>query len=250
MALVDFDIYTPCDNETLARHIEHSLSLGLPEADAHPLPLLKVIANGPSARKADLSGCTLAVNGALKLFTDQGLAPTMWAACDPQELVADFLKDAPKSTHYYLASKCHPSVFEALKDHPHVYLWHIDDCMIPEGLRAVPSASTITLTAIILMRRLGFRRIETHGWDCCYLDGLDHANPNAKRHPTASDVTVNVNGQIFHTTHSWAAEVQDAHTVMQYGDIQMDIRGGGMLAAVIDALKGVNPKNPQEMEAA
>src|ERR1700743_135143 len=76
--IVGFALKTPLTNDICRAHIIHSMSLGL--AAAITRQSLAVIATGPSAREADLLALvaerpTLAVNGALKLFLDQGLAP-------------------------------------------------------------------------------------------------------------------------------------------------------------------------------
>lgn len=180
LANVGFDIFTPTDADTIAAHIAHACSLGLPEADAEPLKRLTVIANGPSAINAPLHGPTLALNGAIKLFLNSGRIPTYWAACDPQALVADFLPDEPPmETIYFVASKCHPSVFQKLQGRD-VRLWHIDDRPIPKGLRTVMCASSVTLVAMQLMHQaFGYREFDAYGWDACY-EGLMH---HASEHP-------------------------------------------------------------------
>jgi hypothetical protein len=182
---VAFEILVPCNGDELAANIAHALSLGLPEFDDAPLKTLSVIANGPSATLYDFDapGPTLALNGALKLFTDRGKAPTYWACCDPQALVADFLTDPPMSTIYLVASKCHPLVFQMLQGRD-VRLWHIDDHpMVKEGHRAVSVASSVTLCAMTLMSRFGFRHFETYGWDACFYGTEHHAGQHVCDYP-------------------------------------------------------------------
>lgn len=195
LSQVSFDIQTPATDDTLGAHIAHALSLGLPECDDQPLKTLTVIANGPSASLYDFdsSGPTLALNGALKLFTDRGKAPTYWACCDPQALVADFLIDPPLSTIYLVASKCHPLVFQMLQGRD-VRLWHIDDHpMTRTGVRAVAVASSVTLCAISQLSQLsrieGYRHFETYGWDACFNGTEDHAGHHVEDFP---DNTVSV----------------------------------------------------------
>lgn len=233
-AAVIFDTHFPADDDTIRRHVEHALSLGLPLADDEPIETLTVIANGPSALQWPGWGNgeypTLAVNGALQLFVERGLAPTFAAVCDPQELVADFFKNAPRDTIYLIASKCHPRVFEALKDRD-VRIWHVEEPGTPPGLRTCPTASTITPTAIALMRQLGWRRFETWGWDACFLDGLDHAVSQ----PIAPIqlVTVKVGDKAFHTTPAWAHEADGAWKQLAMADYEVDVRGPGFIAEML-----------------
>src|SRR6185369_7368494 len=113
-SVIDFDIRTPADELTIRAHVAHANTLGLPRSN-QDAKVLRVIANGPSAVLAPLDGPVLALNGAIQLFHNSGRVPMFWAACDPQELVADFLPDnPPRETIYLVASKCHPKVFEKL----------------------------------------------------------------------------------------------------------------------------------------
>ncbi len=239
MKRVEFDVQLPTTDAVLHEHVLHALSLGLVEAERRPYqrsqPHLKVIASGPSAKLATLDGATLAVNNALQLFTDQDKSPTYWAGCDPQQHLADFLKNPPTNTIYLVASKCHPDVFEALKDRK-VILWHVDDPCILDlvGIeRMVPTACSITLTSFGLMEMLGYTTFEVWGWDACYQDGKSHANDQIH---AGQDVRIGVPDETqpdgyryFHTTNSWALEAQDAMDKLPAFNVS--IMGDGFIAA-------------------
>lgn len=248
-AVVQFDVHTPLDDGRIAEHIAHSLSLGLPEADPGPNKRLTVIANGPSAQHAPLDGDTLALNGAIRLFHNSGRSPTYWAACDPQELVCDFLPDIPpKDTIYVLASKCHPKLFARLKDRD-VRLWHVNDHPIPEGLNKVHVASSVTLVALPMMRRaFGYRHFDIYGWDACYEEiapGVikHHASDLSMTDYPEDTVTLTIGatqhedgsftgGRPFRTTRTWALEGQDAMIQLTYADYGFTIHGDGMIKAL------------------
>jgi len=228
---IEFEIVTPSND--LVGQVTAALALGLPDVAWRPerADALTIVANGPTARQASLGGTTLALNGALKVFTDQGLAPTYWAACDPQALVADFLTDAPVSTTYLVASKCHPDVFRALAGHK-VLVWHIDDFStweLVKDLEPIMSAVSITICSFELMHRLGFRRFETWGWDGCFMDGKAHATDQP-----GSDVlkTVTLEGRAFETTGPWALEAQDAMNKLRLSPYDVTIHGDGLIGAV------------------
>lgn len=206
--------------------VAENVARGLPEAMPGPDrdDVLTIVANGPSALRADTSGPTLAVNGALKLFK-----PTYWAGCDPQPFMATFVQPAPEGVTYYVASKCDASVFDALEGRD-VRLWHVGDCH-PEG---VPTACSITLTAMSLFRLMGWRRFRTWGWDGCYMDGRDHAFGQPHK---GQDVTIDVNGQAFQTTTTWACEAQDAVNQLSGADYEVEVMGGGMIGAILSAFK-------------
>lgn len=229
-ARVEFECRTDhTSDDDIERNIRHALSLRLPEADAEPLPLLRVFANGPSALRAPLDGASLALNGALGLFPD---GPTFWAACDPQSLVADFVSDPPERTIYYVASKCHPDVFEALK-HRDVRLWHPNDYPIP-GKRQVRHGSSVTLTVPNLFRYLGWRRFEFWGWDCCLLDGQHHAVPIGE---LPDQIECKIGERTFATRHAWACEAEEAAFMLQIVDYEYEIMGDGMVKAYMEDMK-------------
>ncbi len=230
-SVVEFLITTPLDDGAIKDHVRQALTLGLPDAIPEA-EALHVIATGPSARSlvGQIEGQTLALNGALSFYPN----PTFYAACDPQALVADFLTDPPAKTAYFIASKCHPSVFEALADRD-VRLWHLDDCM-PGG---VSRALSITLTSLNLFARMGWRRFKVYGWDCCYGPGGEHhASPQGA--PQQARVNLDVDGRIFATHTTWAAEAQDAVRQLALFDfmgIDVEIMGDGMVKAVREAMR-------------
>lgn len=236
MKPITFDVKTPRSGAVLRWNTAQALALDLPSATPEP-KALRIIAGGPTALEAPLhGGDTLALNGALRLYGETG--PTYWAACDPQECVADFVRSAPRNTIYLVAAQCHPSVFAALEGRD-VRVWNVDcpdtRSLTPDG---VPTAVSITLVAMQLMARLGYRRFETWGWDGCYFDGKSHASEQAHN---ADDITVRLEGRegLFETTSTWAAEAQDAVTLLATADFKVDVKGGGMFAAILDAkLKG------------
>lgn len=234
---IEFAVTTPLPDARLRKHTAWAMRQGYPEVPEGPErpEVVNIVASGPSALSAPLDGLTAAVNGSLKLFTDQGLSPTWWAGCDPQRAMVGFLRHPPPLTTYLVASKCDRVVFRALRRR-RVLLWHIDD--VPGHDWAVPTATTITLTALSLLRRMGFRRFRTWGWDGCYLDGLDHAT---KQRHAGNDIRMDVGDQTFRTTTTWALEAQDAVVQLQSADYMVDVRGPGMIGAILRAL------SPQSM---
>lgn len=222
-----FELITPLNEPAIRRHIQQSLSLGLREVVGEP-ETLTIVAGGPSALDAPLTGTTVALNGALQaVFNAQGVSPTYYAACDPQALVAGFLAEPPSGTVYYIASKCHPAVFDALKDCD-TRLWHVAD-YVPGGIACAPS---ITLTALNLFAKLGWRRFEVWGWDCCYRDGRHHAGDQPH---VGDDRTLTVGDRVFQTTTTWAAETQDALYVLamlEWLGCEIVIQGDSMVEAI------------------
>jgi hypothetical protein len=242
--IVGFDTILPESDETCLRHIDRSLKSGLPEAVVRKK--LIVIANGPTAKTCDLrslSSPTLAVNASLSLFIDQEMAPTYWAACDPSEPIAEFLpENPPMDTVYFVASKCHPKVFEKLKGRD-VRLWHLMDHPAVNRSR-IALASSVTLSGSWLMHRLGYTDFEYYGWDGCFLDGEHHAVGDQNwshipiLHLNYGGIIKNgevIGGRTFSTTRTWAAEAKGAEQFFQlaeYFDIGIKIHGDAMFECV------------------
>lgn len=238
-----FSSIVPLSEDACKEHIDHNNRRCLPEARRRQR--LVVVANGPSARDFNPDLCalpTLALNGALHLFTDRGLAPTYWAAADPQALVADFVPDFPPlSTIYLLASKLHPSVFDKLADRD-CRIWRISDHPTP-GMSHFPPARSITITSAWLMHSMGYTDFEFWGWDGCYLNGHHHAVETPDwQHPAPLEMNYGgvvtedkqiVGGRTFQTSRTWAAEENSAKqffALADYFDIGVTIHGDGMFA--------------------
>lgn len=243
--IVGFEPILPVSDEVCEAQVRASAARNLPEAVERRA--LTVIANGPSARLAPLDTIpTLALNGALRLFTDRNLAPTYWAACDPQALVADFIPPhPPEATTYLVASKCHPNVFDALRGR-RVLVWHLPDHPTPGALHQALCPS-ITLSALWLARSLGFTDFDIYGWDCCFVDGHSHAGDGVSVGETialnyggtvvGTDV---IGGRNFPTTPTWIAESNAAGQFFQlarYFDLHVSVHGDGMIRAEQEALE-------------
>jgi hypothetical protein len=229
----------------LRRQVAEALRRPLPrlrEGMPHH-PHIRIVANGPSARNAPLAGDpdspVVALNGALALFTRRGLAPDYWVACDPQELVAGFLGDPPRATTYLVASKCHPAVFDALRDRD-VVLWHcpdgIEEDLYPTDEPRILGGISVTLRCFNLFRAgFGTRSFETWGWDGNFgPDGADHAVAQGgvagERISIAIDETVS-----FDTTVAWAAEAENAVHQLASADYAVTVHGDGLIAGIFRA---------------
>lgn len=245
---IEFRVNQPLASDQRAEHVRLSLSRGLPDFDAAPLQSITILANGPSLQDCPahaLSGPTAAVNGALRWCIDHNITPTYWACCDPQEHVKDFIPDdAPKSTRYLIASKCHPAVFDRAEALGlDVALWHFRDDPHTQDRRPVRVASTVTLTLLTLLRQVGYRHFDIYGWDACYRGDRHHAieqiapdpqtNVSIRAGATQFDQDgMPIDGRDFLTTTAWALEARDAVIQLHHADYTINIHGDGLIKAV------------------
>jgi hypothetical protein len=251
--ILGFTPLLPVDAERCRFNIAMNIGLDLPEAMERRK--LDIVANGPSAmayffRQTDSlspsDAPSLALNGVLRTFLEHGLCPTYWAACDPQELVADFLpRDPPHDITYFVASKCHPRVFEKLRGR-NVVLWHVKDHPAEGRLRIAPSCS-VTMTAAWLFVRRGFTDLDFWGWDGCWIGDEHHAGDGG-----VGEELVNVNfggkvengeivgGRTFKTSASWSAEYLAAEqffNLADYLDLNIAVHGDGMMKEAYEEVR-------------
>lgn len=249
--ILGFDAQLPVGAEDVARQVDSALRRSLEEAVSRRR--VSVVASGPSAVDhfaAPLPGPTVALNGALRLFTDRNLAPTYWAACDPQALVADFLPPHPPTeTTYLVASQCHHTVFDRLLGR-RVLVWHQKDSAPPAAL-AIPPCCSITITAAWLLRGMAFTDLDFYGWDGCW-DGPSHHSGDGD---IGLDPPVHINfggtasgdeitgGRTFASSRAWAAELQSAEQFFRLADyfhLGVRIHGDGMFRTARNATLGVS----------
>ena len=130
------------------------------------------------------------VNNTWRLMVENGIMPDVHVMLDARKENAAFLKDAPKSIRYFIASQCHPDVFDALKSHD-VVVWHngfgdneaIREVLSPwwdEGPNQrpcilVPGGGTVGLRSLWLCAFSGFKTIHMYGFDSSYEGDQHHA---------------------------------------------------------------------------
>lgn len=131
------------------------------------------------------------VNNAWRTMVENGVTPHAHVMLDARQENAEFVKGAPKSMRFLIASQCHPDVFDALEGYD-VSMWHCafgeNDALMeilapweeskPRIL--VPGGSTVGLRALWLAAFSGFRKIHVYGMDSSYAaDGSHHAYAQA-----------------------------------------------------------------------
>lgn len=235
---VVFDIRTPVSADGLRENVRASLSRGHRDVTLHArtdASPLRIIANGPSAARYEGGKWqTLALNGALSLFRE---GPHLWAGCDPQPELAEFLTHAPRDTLYLVASKCHPRVFETLEARGcSIAVWHVYEEATADLLAdrlTVGAGCSITTCSLELGAHLGYRKFHVYGWDGCFgADGASHAGDF--RDANSDRITVEIDEtRRFETTHAWAAELEDARWKLTGFPFPIDIHGGGLMGAAL-----------------
>lgn len=151
---------------------------------------------------------------------------------------------------YFVASQCDPSVFEALRDHDHVYLWHaggpegVEEILQahygPGGYFMVPGGSYISLRAITLLNILGYSWIHCFGLDSCLMEGEHHAYAQSNAdHYRVEEITI---GDRRFRCAYWmldqATQFVDGINRNHFGNAQLAIHGDGLIAYMLKSGNG------------
>lgn len=136
-----------------------------------------MIGGGPSLKDTlDLAKTfpvTVACGSVHDYLMGEGLVPSYCAVCDPDPIMAEYLKSPSLLTTYLVSSHCHPSVLDALK-RCFVALWHchpVGDEYLRElegsDYQAVEGGCTVGLRALSIAILLGYTDIHFFGFDSC-----------------------------------------------------------------------------------
>lgn len=159
-------------DEELFANMRHACSLGLPIVGGP----IAVVGSGPSVagqlaalREMQERGIPIvAIKDAHDWLIERHLIPDFAFALDPQEHRWNCFKRKHPRIHYYIASQCHASMFEHLKDCRvtlmHLYIKHGQT--EPQGL-LIGGGTTSGLRALSLFYTLGHRVFHLFGFDSC-----------------------------------------------------------------------------------
>lgn len=211
---------------------------------------------GPSLSRTyqQLRGDVWACNGAHDWLIAKGIIPKFAMFWDPLPVVSKFVHPHPDVT-YMVASRCHPSIFEALEGFNY-YVWHCagDACM--DGLLCeykkaepmLPGGSAAVTRAMVIVTTMGYRKINLFGGDSSFDGQFTHVNESVVKE---DPLEFWVDGKKFMSTAWLAGQVQDfkilAPTLREQGN-QIEFYGDGLLPYVA-AMYGFKVHQPLDEES-
>lgn len=238
-----------CSEEFRCANIRASMARGLPElvqTEDYHSRLAVVVGFGPSllqtweeiARTPEPHD-VWTVSGAHSFLVERGVRVFAHSECDPREHKHKLLQVVDPQTRFYIASRCHASMFDHLLDKgADVRVIHTGRGDVEAKLvrslnpraQIIPPASMIGLQTVMTCFWLGYRRFRFYGLDCSFPDPRtpsQHAGP----HPHRSEaLEVEINGRRFWTTHSMICSFSDFFNIaIQHPMGTFDLRGDGML---------------------
>jgi hypothetical protein len=237
--------------EQVRKNVEKNISAGFQQVAPHPTNNIEVMIVGgaPSLKQniekirelRDKGVKLVCLNNAYNFCIENGIMPSAYVMVDAREFNARFVEKVIPDCKYFIASQCHPSVFDKLPKE-RTYIWHttaesINDLLAKEykNWYPVPGGSTILLRTIPLFRMLGFKRFHLFGCDSCLEDGAHHAYEQ-KENDNQPVISVRIGGKVF-SCHPWmvsqAKEFIDL--IGCIGDvIELEIYGGMLHQILVD----------------
>lgn len=168
-------------DEQMLEHVRSALSRGLPEM-APALPhdrLMSIAGGGPSLEDTwrELDGVIVTANGGFGFLMERGIKPWAVGLFDARPHIADMVEPDP-DIFFFVASTCHPSVFEKLKG-SQIVLWHplgMPGIEEMEGAQHfIGGGTTMGLRWLTMGYFMGFRRFNCHGLDSSFRGARTHA---------------------------------------------------------------------------
>ena len=148
---------------------------------------ISIACYGPSLADTwqEISHPIISMSGATRYLADRGVIADYHVEIDPREQKVKHLQPPVDGVHYLMASVCHPSTWQVLKNQK-VSIWHVRSAETtepwvfandPSGL-LLQTGSTVGMAAIHIGGCLGYRHFEIHGMDGNIRDGKRHAGPH------------------------------------------------------------------------
>ena len=238
--------------EGIRANVQAALARNLPELSpglvVHDGTMV-CIGSGPSMpehvdqiRQEQASGRPIfAVKGAHDWLCEQGITPDLYLCVDPnpQTHPAHKLERANDHTMYCLASRCDPSMFDALagRNVLLVHAWAEEENFEEfKGHLVIGGGPTSGLRAINVAYVLGFRRMKLYGYDSCLSGDRRTKRFTGEETPADRVMDVIVDGQRFWCNGAMAQQaqyLQDYYNVMP--DLHLDAVGNGLIAAILKA---------------
>lgn len=192
-----------------------------------------------------------AVNSAHKFLLEKGVVPKYTMIWDCAELCEQFAVPHPDTT-FLIASRCHPKVFERLKD-CRVIVWHacgdhnILDFMEERGVMEplINGGTTGITRGIYVAFALGYREFHLYGADSSYKDEESHV-AGSLVYEHRMRVMVNGGAKWFDSTPQWAAQIEEMKIMVpmfkQNAGTEMYTYDDGMMGYVMGIMRAY-PEN-------
>lgn len=203
---------------------------------------IAVVGGGPSLKNEiemlkAFPGVIVSTNNTHDYLLRKGIKPNFYVMSDAKPENAKYVQNPNKGTTYLISSKCHPSVFDALKDET-VIKWHewlnIGE---DESVLRICGGSTVGLKSLNVMYILGFRDFHLFGMDSCLTDDEHHAYKQPVNDRDSDNfVEITCGDKKFKCAPWMAKQADDFRDFLgSLGHLfKIKIYGGGLLSQIMD----------------
>lgn len=254
-----------CKPDKALENIRHALSLPYPWVNGVAPPKVKPISvcgAAPSLADTynDLCGDVMATNSAIPWLHDRGVTVDYAMMFDAHPGMVKFARRI-KGCRYYLASRCDPAVFEALRGED-IVLWHalgdiglvemLEEMELPPEKRVecVMGGSTAVTRGIYLAPALGYHDIHIYGADSSMKDGETHV---AGSLVDEEDIEVMFRGKKYRTTPWLAKQAKEFHVCIAplvAAGCKITVHGEGLLPDIWRWMKSGHSGTSKPADAA
>lgn len=231
MPKIEFEGKVPVEHEELTKQVRLARGLGLPyiqDVEVHD-KRLAVVGGGPSVKnhldELHQYDEIWSINGTTRWLASHGIESTL-LALDPCDFLADHVSGAKRA---YLASRCHPNVFLALKD-ADVSIYDVMGDF--DGERQAVWASVSAVTAAFHLSAIrGFRDTTFYG-----IEGSFDNETHLYMHEISMHLyrfVVECGGDLYTTSPDLYAQCKAMVPLMRTFKAHFKERCGGLLRAMI-----------------
>lgn len=207
---------------------------------SHGDEVMSIVCYGPSLKDTwqHIKRPIMTVSGAHDFLVSRGVVPDYHTDCDPRAHKAAMLHPS-KKVKYRMATCCHESFWQKLKDHD-VELWHLhNDAHTEEwvrendpGANMLGGGSTAGMRALEVASMLGYRRFEIHGMDCSYeSEEVRHAGPHLGKKQNV--VEVKVDEDWYKSSPQMVESAKEIVQFLQHYDTEIKFHGTGLTQAMV-----------------
>ena len=237
--------------DTNAENIRSALARDLPElvpAVCSHDGAFVIVASGPSLpdhldsiREDQNQGRPIcAIKGAHDYLVEHGITPNLYISVEPRaDQKHRQIRLKQENCIYLLASRCHPDLFDSLKDYK-IMLWHSwsdeSECEVWKAERkfGIAGGTTSGLRAINVAYVLGFRKFILYGMDSCLAKDKDTKRFSGERVGSAWIADVIVGGRRFWANGALTQQATEFQELYKYmPGLTIESKGDGLLSAII-----------------
>ena len=189
----------------------------------------------------------IALNNSGQWLLEHNIKPAAVFMLDARESNLRFIEEPIEKCKYFIASQCHPKVFDAVEGRD-VYIWHtaavagdaektvLDDYYFGNWVK-VPGSSTVGFRTVCALRILGYEYLHLFGVDSCYShSGKEHHAYPQPENDDEEVIPIGLGGKKFFLSAWQFSQALDfAAMIRIYGEaFKLSVHGDGLIAHIVN----------------